>query len=549
MQRVTETVLSPEPGQEPLASPAMPSAGRRVELGRLKGRLRAERAALLIIAAAYLAAALSLSLLTRAWEANDEIDHVRYIEYIVVHGSLPRISAANGHESHQPPLYYLVEAGWQKILGIPAFTPSAVPNPAFRTEPAGARFLYFLHDYSRIQRQDAIYLHELRALSVLFGLVTVLASYGSGRLLLGRGRAALAVAFTVVLWPKLLVVDSAVTNDSLVIALSALAVFVFLLSERARRQHRRRLRSWLLLAMGAIMGLAAITKYNSLPLAGLLFLLSALPVIRRPRLLVDCALAAAGSLAVSSWWFVHNKVLYGQLLATKATMAYLKAWIPALVDPVPWTNSKRFLHFVPSHLFGSVWYDGDWNEYQLPNWMNSALWVFAAVSVSVAVAKLVHRRTRKVLVPSASALAIWGAAGSMLAGFVALLAIAQTTTQAEGRIGFVGIVGFALLLVLGTDLRPRRGRVAAAMTFAWPVLLLGVDVYIFSYFVIPLRGLWDLGVPGRGVRPAPAPHRGRPLGDGLHDQHLLSHRDANARPPSRQRPRTEDPTGSTFVAT
>ena len=82
---------------------------------------RANRLALLLISGVYLALALPYSLLTRAWEANDELDHATYIEYIVRHGGLPRISALNGHESHQPPLYYLLAAGWQKLLGIPAF--------------------------------------------------------------------------------------------------------------------------------------------------------------------------------------------------------------------------------------------------------------------------------------------------------------------------------------------------------------------------------------------------------------------------------------------
>jgi hypothetical protein len=156
---------------------------------------------------------------------------------------------------------------------------------------------------------------------------------------------------------------------------------------------------------------------------------------------------------------------------------------------VPWTSTQRFLHFVPSQLFVTVWYDGDWNEYDLPKWMNSALWLLAAVSVSLAIAKLVRRRSRQSLMPSASGLAVWGAAGSVLAGLVAVLAIAQTTTQAEGRIGFVGLVGLALLLVIGTDQYPRSGRTARALTYAWPTLLLGVDVYICCYFLVPLRGL------------------------------------------------------------
>ena len=133
--------------------------------------------------------------------------------------------------------------------------------------------------------------------------------------------------------------------------------------------------------LGVTLGLAAITKFNSLPLAALLFFLTALPALRRRALVLDSVLCGSGFLAVSLWWFVRNKALYGQFLATRASLAYLKAWAPALVVPVSWTNAARFVHLVPSQLFKSVWYDGSWNQLLLPTWMNSALWVFAALSV------------------------------------------------------------------------------------------------------------------------------------------------------------------------
>lgn len=438
---------------------------------------------------AYLALAVPFSLLTRAWEANDELDHATYIEYIVAHGSLPRISAANGHESHQPPLYYLVAAAWQKLLGIPAFKPSATPNPAVATEPFGARFLELLHNYTHIQHTDAVYLHELRLLSVLFGLATVLLSYGCARLFLARPVAAVAVGLTVALLPKQLVVDSVVTNDNLVITLSVLALFVFLLSERARQEGKFSRRRWLMLALGTALGLAAITKYNSLPLAGLLMALSLLPAWRRPRLLLDSALAAVGFLAVSVWWFVRDQLLYGQVLATRASLTYLKAWIPSLVRPVSWTNAQRFVHFVPAHLFESVWYDGGWNQFILPRWMNAALWVLAALSTVSATVSLTAQRRRALLLRQPGTVPTLAVAGSVLAGLAAVLVIAQTTAQAEGRVGFVGLAGFAIILVLGTQLPPYPGRLATTMSFLWPAALAGVNIYVIANFLIPFRGL------------------------------------------------------------
>ncbi|HUC14353.1 MAG TPA: DUF2142 domain-containing protein [Acidimicrobiales bacterium] len=451
---------------------------------------RANRLALLLISGVYLGLALPYSLLTRAWEANDELDHATYIEYIVRHGALPRISALNGHESHQPPLYYLLAAGWQKLLGIPAFTPSAVPNPNVAAESnAGLRFLELLHNYTPVQHQDAVYLHELRLLSVVFGLATVLLSYGCARLVFTRAEAALSAGLLVALLPKQLVVDSVITNDTLVIALSALALFMFLLAEKARREGEGPRRSWLMLGLGVSLGLAAIAKLNSLPLAVLLLFLTAVPAFRRRRLFADSALAVAGALAASLWWFVRNKVLYGQFLASRATLGYLKAWIPTLVVPVSWANTGRFLHFVPSQLFRSVWYDGGWNQFDLPKWMNLVLWALTALSMISAALLLRTRGWRGALRPSVSGIALCGIAGAVLAGIAAVLVIAQTTTQAEGRVGFVGLVGFTILLVLGTDGGARQSRLVQAAVFAWPAVLAVVNIYVFSNYLVPLGGL------------------------------------------------------------
>lgn len=444
-----------------------------------------------LISAVYLPLALCYSLMTRAWEANDELDHATYVEYIVRHGSLPLISAANGHESHQPPLYYLLAAGWQKLLDIPAFTPSATPNPRLDAQAAVTdRFLELLHNYTPVQHHDAIYLHELRLLSVLLGLATVLLSYGCARLVFARKPAAVAAALTVALVPKQLVVDSAVTNDSLVITLCAAGLYLFLLSERARRHGGRSQRRWLMLGLGMTLGLAAITKYTSGPLIVLLVVLTALPAWRRRRrLVIDTGIALAGLAATSLWWFIRDKVVYGQFLATKATMTYLRAWLPPLIVPVSWTNLNRFFVFVPSNLYRSTWYDGGWNQYVLPKWLNMAVWALAAVSVISAALALWGRRPGGRPWAGAGPLAIAGVVGSIFAGIAAVVIIAQTTTQAEGRVAFAGLVGFALLLVMGLDFGRNTPVWARVAVFGWPVVLLALNGYVFYEYLVPLRGL------------------------------------------------------------
>ena len=236
------------------------------------------RLAVSILVTTYLLWAVTFSVLTRAYEADDEQGHVQYVEYVVEHGAIPHISVANLQESHQPPLYYLLVAGWQDLLRIPAFTPVAVLE--HYKDPYIAGRLFYSHNYTASQHRAAVDIHFLRLLSVLLGLGTVLLTFAAAKVV-GMGEpVALSAGLFVALMPRFLVVTSAVTNDALVIPLCSLAIVLFLLSERARGVGSLRRRRLYVIGMGATLGAAAITKFNSLPIALFLIILAAAPSIR-----------------------------------------------------------------------------------------------------------------------------------------------------------------------------------------------------------------------------------------------------------------------------
>ena len=80
--------------------------------------------------------------------------------------------------------------------------------------------------------------------------------------------------------------------------------------------------------------------------------------------------------------------------------------------------------------------------------------------------------------------------GSILAGLLALLIIAKDTLQAEGRVTYVGLSAFAIMLILGVSQLTGRTRVTRVFGLVlWPATLLGVNVYVLAHFVWPLRGL------------------------------------------------------------
>jgi hypothetical protein len=414
----------------------------------------------LAVGACYLAVAVAFSVLTPAWENNDEFDHVEYIEHVAADWSPPRIGVSEGIEAHQPPLYYYIAAAWQRVLGIAPFTVERLPiAPEAYLNPTSTRRV-LVHDYTPAQHDQAVHVHLLRLVSIACGLATVLAAVVTGWLLTGRTAFAGAVGATVALWPKFVVVSSAVTNTSLVIALCSCAVPCLLLWSRLRTP------GWAA-ATGCALGAAALTQFTSLPVAGLILLV--LVILggrshdwRSPLIAVGCFALIAG------WWFVRNAILYGDPLASAETRAYL-ADVPSIVPLVrdPPNLSPSVLSdgwAIGSH---STWYDGGWNQLQLPSTFDWVVWALAAISLGAAAISSIRDRLF---------LAIFA-----LGGVIAWLILA-TTIPAEGRYLLVAIVAWAALFVAGAE-RLFGNRRAAL--WVWPGIMLALDAYVLANWVIP----------------------------------------------------------------
>lgn len=469
--------------------------------GHQRSRLTS-RVSIILLIATYVSLSLTFGLLTRAWEADDEPAHTRYIEYIVRHDSLPRISVANGLESHQPPLYYLLAAGWQRVLGIPAFTPKIIP--AHYKNPYEEGRLPYAHDYTPTEHQDAIYLRELRLLSVLLGLGTVLLTYAAARVLYLPESVALCSGLFVALLPRELVVSSGVTNDALVVPLCSLALLLFLLAERNRAaQHFARRRLYIL-GMGAVLGAAATTKLNGLPIAVVLFALVLVPAIQartrvpslvsaskrsgngsplafEPRLLADAVIGILGFLAVSGWWFIRNERLYGQFLATKESEHYLSVF---LLHPVPW-STHLFVTELPNTLWLSPWYLQP--GLALPTWVNSVLGALAIFSLLGSAWYALRQRSTF----RSQWLSVFSLVGCTAAGLIAIVIIIKSVGTSDARLAYVGLSAFAIVVVVGaTNIASRASpRLQPVGLLMWPVAFVAVDLFVLFRYLVPLGGL------------------------------------------------------------
>lgn len=251
----------------------------------------------------YLVVAVLYAIRVPAWNAPDEPAHYNFIRSIAVDHRLPilepgdynqaRLSrlvsehfppgqsiAGLQYESHQPPLYYLIE------------------SPVFlATQRLG-------------ERRQVV---ALRLVTVLIGALFVLATYRLASLIFPRATPyPLAAAAFVAFIPMHVFMDAAIDNDALAELMVCLTLIV-LVSDFRRPQAPRH--DWL---AGVLVGLSILTKLVAGITAVLVvvgFLGSALLSVNRKKSLREWPVRVfrSGLIAalISGWWFVRNVVSYG----------------------------------------------------------------------------------------------------------------------------------------------------------------------------------------------------------------------------------------------
>lgn len=259
--------------------------------------------------------------------------------------------------------------------------------------------------------------------------------------------------------------------------------------------------------MGAVLGLGAITKFTALPVAGVLIVLAAVPIVRRlptveatagdhrvarrgaswgldVRAVIDIVIVAAAFLAVSGWWFIRNKHLYGQFLATRRSEGYLGTF---LAHPVPWSWHIVVVQ-VPRYLLEMTWYQQP--NLTLPAWADWALAVVGLGTLFIGSWDALSRSRDELSrsVPLLSGIAL---VAVVVSGFVAMVINVKTTSLSDARILFVALAPIAVLTTGGAvHLARWAGHRFQVMGPAfWPAVLLAADLYVVIRYLVPLGGL------------------------------------------------------------
>jgi 4-amino-4-deoxy-L-arabinose transferase-like glycosyltransferase len=225
--------------------------------------------------------------------APDERQHVNYVSHLLEGKGIPVFNPKDpqlyeSYQSHQPPLFYLMEAGYARLLGL-----------------------------SDLTGQQAGFL--LRFLNALIGGVGILGIWFLAWWGFGSRAHALTAAAIAALLPMNLALGGAVSNDPLLIALCTWCLA--LCAKGVRDGWNLKLAA----ATGLTMGLAFLTKTTSVALLPVVALACFLTASNDGRLFQwnKGALRVAGvalgvALLLGLPWWIRNQSLYGDPLAMTA---------------------------------------------------------------------------------------------------------------------------------------------------------------------------------------------------------------------------------------
>lgn len=258
-------------------------------------------------------------------EKNDEDNHLALVIHFAQGGGLPVQHAGAqttwAQEGSQPPLYYGLASLPARLFDTSDFDFQARPNasPQYAPNFPGNKNKHLLtpQKFAFHYSGSMLAAYALRVLGILAGVATVWFTFKLAERTTGKPHVALLAMGLTAFNPMLLTVTTAVSNDGLVIALSAVALWLLAECVMDRVSLRRAV------ALGVLLGLASLTKVSGtllLPIAILALIAHA--VVMEKRSLLDwrsyrfAFVVALAWLAIAGWWFARNIALYGDLTGT-----------------------------------------------------------------------------------------------------------------------------------------------------------------------------------------------------------------------------------------
>ena len=412
--------------------------------------------------------ATAYSVVNPIYESTDELQHYRFVQYLITTGQLPVQSAEGARiQAHHPPLYYALAAlasGWVELEHPWSHEPEANPYWGYRYfEVSADNKNRYIHRYDEDwpYRGAALSNHVARWVNVALGAVTVWLVYRVARRLFPhRPWLALGAMAVVAFNPQFLYMSGAVNNDVAASATGAALLYTCVAGAGRPSTDRRAA------LIGALFGLALLAKFNlvfMLPVVG-----SALWLARGPggwrRFARASFVALCVTALVAGWWFVRNQMLYGEATGVEKMNAIWGGRDPLRDFPLA-------LQEIP-YAWSTLW--GRFGYGQIP--MPDAVYGVILAACLMALAGLVAgsaRRWRSVEPARRARIGLCALAAFLFAGAV-FTYMTISTAGPNGRFFFPALPALGVLLAAGLLEWARRWEKQASWIVAAAALFLAL---------------------------------------------------------------------------
>lgn len=350
--------------------------------------------AYLYILAYFLVAGIVFVFLIPPFEANDEPNHLEYINYIVKNSSLPNQLNEKEKvniEGHQFPLYYFVTASVVKLVwgNSPVNFTLVYNKKHFSAGGPESLVPVFNHVNNNPfpDNDSKIKFYFLRLLSVAFSLINLFLLYKIAQLFFKDYRVVNLCLFFAASIPQFLYASSIITNDSLANLLSTAAIYTFLIFLKDSSLKR-------IIIFSLIFSLCLLCKKTLFFLIPSVVISSAyafhIGKITKTIFIKLSTSLFIFTVIVAGWFYYKNLIVYNDILLSDIE----KITVPMHYDPKSIFSLYFLYPFIPG-LFGSF--------FGVFGWMNVAMpffvYVFYFLITAASVIGIVRERFTKKLTP------------------------------------------------------------------------------------------------------------------------------------------------------
>ncbi len=341
-----------------------------------------------VIAIAHLVLAVLYGIVNPPYEANDETGHFGFVNYVVATKTLPNALSENDRalldQSHQPPLYYVVQAvltGWIDRSDGQTPTPNVFAFDG--TNRRGMRLLLRQPDDGVPWQGTILALHAARLVSAMLGALSIFLVARIALLAFPDAPAIAALATALAAFNPLAVfISSMVNNDVMVTLVGTFTAWLLLRITLAASAPRARE----FVFLGLALGLCALSKNSSYAI--IVFALALLLVLaRRRRWPIRDALIRAAAVALpltllAGPYFVSNLVRYGRLVVDRNVANPLLTQPTAVIgEGLSVALRDQWLPQVFVNAFRTFWGAFGWSNVQYPDWIYSLIAVFCGLGL------------------------------------------------------------------------------------------------------------------------------------------------------------------------